>query len=323
MRYWILGGLAVVVAGAGFLFFNRRVEADIFPLERQFQISYNADLSALPKDALNVRIWIPLAANREGQEILERKIEAPGAYQVTQDPVFGNEMLYFEAKGGLPEKINFKIDYRVKVNKNGFYALNNKDENTSVYLKPTRFMKITEEVERKVKEATNDKQGFREKVRGIYDYVIGNMEYDKLTPGWGKGDTLRACLMGKGNCTDFHSLFISMAQATNIPARFKIGFTVPNEEEGVIPGYHCWAEFYEEGRGWRPIDASDAWKHPERKEAYFGNFDTNKFTVSMGRDLKLAPPQSGGPVNIFFYPYVEVDGKAFDGFKTSFNYKNE
>jgi transglutaminase-like putative cysteine protease len=148
------------------------------------------------------------------------------------------------------------------------------------------------------------------------------MKYDKTVPGWGRGDTVRACLLGTGNCTDFHSLFISMAHAAEIPARFKIGLTVPAEEQGEIPGYHCWAEFYEEGRGWRPVDASEAWKHPERKEVYFGNFDTNKFLISVGRDINLVPRQSRPPVNILFYPYVEVDGKEWNGVKTSFQFKN-
>ena len=63
-----------------------------------------------------------------------------------------------------------------------------------------------------------------EKARAIYDYVLSNMRYDKSGTGWGHGDTLYACSAKKGNCTDFHSLFISMARSQHIPARFEIGF---------------------------------------------------------------------------------------------------
>jgi hypothetical protein len=38
---------------------------------------------------------------------------------------------------------------------------------------------------------------------------------------------------------------------------------------GKIPGYHCWAEFYSGGE-WVPVDASEAWKHPERHQYYLG-----------------------------------------------------
>ena len=70
------------------------------------------------------------------------------------------------------------------------------------------------------------------------------------------------------------------------------------------------------------MDASEAWKHPEQKERYFGHFDTNKFLVSVGRDIDLVPMQSGESVNIFFYPYVEVDGREFNGIKTQFHFKS-
>lgn len=70
--------------------------------------------------------------------------------------------------------------------------------------------------------------------RAIYDHVLATMRYDKTTPGWGRGDTLRACQLGAGNCTDFHSLLISMSRAAGVPARFAIGATVPLEL-GVIP----------------------------------------------------------------------------------------
>jgi len=86
---------------------------------------------------------------------------------------------------------------------------------------------------------------------------------------------------------------------------------IPPGPSGVVPGYHCWAEFYEEGQGWVPVDASEAWKHPERADYYFGARDPNRFLISTGRDIRLVPRQQGEPVNIFFSPYVEVDGQAF------------
>ena len=71
------------------------------------------------------------------------------------------------------------------------------------------------------------------------------------------------------------------------------------------------------------MDASEAWKHPEKKEAYFGNFDTNKFVISVGRDIELVPRQDGAAVNIFFYPHVEVDGKKWDeDVEMNFHYSN-
>ena len=89
------------------------------------------------------------------------------------------------------------------------------------------------------------------------------MKYDKGGTGWGRGDALFACDARRGNCTDFHALVIGMARSVGIPARFAVGLPLPHARgSGEIPGYHCWAELYVRGRGWVPVDASEAVKGP-------------------------------------------------------------
>jgi transglutaminase-like putative cysteine protease len=116
-------------------------------------------------------------------------------------------------------------------------------------------------------------------------------------------------------------LFISLARAEGIPARFEIGFPVPTGTEGTIPGYHCWAEFFVKGVGWVPVDISEAWKDPKKHDYFFGTLDANRVQFSVGRDLTLQPKQAGGPLNYFIYPYVEVDGKPFEGIDKKFSYR--
>jgi hypothetical protein len=41
---------------------------------------------------------------------------------------------------------------------------------------------------------------------------------------------------------------------------------------------------------------------------------------SMGRDLRLNPPQDGKPLNYFVYPYVEVDGKEYSNVSLAFSF---
>ena len=132
---------------------------------------------------------------------------------------------------------------------------------------------------------------------------------------------LYACDAKKGNCTDFHSLFIAMARSQGIPARFEIGFPLPaDKHSGEIAGYHCWADFYLDGKGWIPVDISEAWKHPEKRDYFFGSHDVNRVQFSMGRDLKLAPAQEGKPLNYFVYPYVEVDGREYPNIALAFSF---
>jgi hypothetical protein len=54
----------------------------------------------------------------------------------------------------------------------------------------------------------------------------------------------------------------------------------PDQHAGVIPGYHCWAQFHVELYGWIPVDASEAWKHPNKKDYFFGAHDDNRIQPS-------------------------------------------
>jgi len=134
---------------------------------------------------------------------------------------------------------------------------------------------------------------------------------------------LYACDAKKGNCTDFHSLFIAMARSQGIPARFEIGFPLPEDKHsGEIVGYHCWSDFYIDGKGWIPVDISEAWKHPEKRDYFFGSHDLNRVQFSLGRDLRLSPPQEGKPLNYFVYPYVEVDGQEYPNVSLAFSFQD-
>src|SRR5439155_13718790 len=128
---------------------------------------------------------------------------------------------------------------------------------------------------------------------------------------------------GYGNCSDFHSLFISLARSQKIPAKFEIGFPLPARHgAGDIPGYHCWAKFRPEGKGWVPVDISEANKDPKMRDYYFGNLTPDRVAFSTGRDLGLVPRQAGGPLNFFVYPYVEVGGKPYPQVEPHFSFRD-
>jgi transglutaminase-like putative cysteine protease len=103
-------------------------------------------------------------------------------------------------------------------------------------------------------------------------------------------------------------MFMSLARAKGIPARFVIGFPL-TAKDGMVKGYHCWAEFYVKGRGWIPVDASDASKSqdPVVRQYLFGNLDPERVQFTVGRDLKLKPA-TAEPLNFFIYPHAEAGG---------------
>jgi transglutaminase-like putative cysteine protease len=286
---------------------------------RSFEFTYLTRIPSLPADAKISRIWIPLPQSDSYQAISELKIESPFPYAMHRDSEYGNEYLYLEVPaakiaGPAEVRFNFQVtrqEHRVALGAHPIAAYGAADSgDLHRFLQPDRRVPLQGIIGELSAQETRGIQDPLAKARAIYNYVIATMRYDKSGTGWGNGDAIWACTAKRGNCTDFHSLFIGMMRAAGIPARFEIGFPLPADQHaGTIPGYHCWAQFYVEPYGWIPVDASEAWKHPEKKNYFFGAHDDNRLQFSIGRDIRLEPPQQSDPLNYFIYPYAELDGK--------------
>ncbi len=70
------------------------------------------------------------------------------------------------------------------------------------------------------------------------------------------------------------------------------------------------------------MDISEAWLDPSKYGILFGSVDSNRVRFSMGRDINLAPKQSGPPVNYFVYPYVESNGKPYKAVHWQLSFRN-
>jgi hypothetical protein len=137
---------------------------------------------------------------------------------------------------------------------------------------------------------------------------------------FGKGNSIYACDIGVGNCTDYHSYFMSLGRTLGVPVRFHMGFPIPSESEGTVGGYHCWADYYIEGEGWYPVDISEGDKDPQRKDYYFGTLDNNRVEMILGRDIKLEGYEME-TTNLFIYPIMEINDQTSFAFSKSFQYK--
>jgi transglutaminase-like putative cysteine protease len=297
---------------------------------RHLAFHYAFTIKHLPEGKA-LRVWIPAAQSDVFQEV--KLISAKGDLPLkrTRESKYGNEIWFAETTKITHPELHFDIEYdvvrheRVALRPGAKVAPATLDETERKEdLAPDTLVPVSglpADLAAKVSQGKTDPL---DKARAIYDYVFTTMRYDKSGSGWGRGDVLYACDAKKGNCTDFHSLFISMARSQGIPARFEIGFPLlSNQHSGEISGYHCWSDFYIDGQGWIPVDISEAWKHPEKRDYFFGSHDVNRVQFSMGRDLRLNPPQHGAPLNYFVYPYVEVDGQEYPNVSIAFSFADQ
>ena len=279
---------------------------------RAFEFKYGASITELPKDAI-VRVWFPVAKSNEQQTVSLTNSTTPSEMQLNRDAKYGNEIGFFEIAKSGDDDVEFELTFDV----NRFEAQMNGSKGTLTDEQKLLFLSANELVplDGKPQELVKEKILPDDAIAAgevLYDIVEQHMSYDKSKPGYGNGDAVWACDSKTGNCTDFHSLFISLARSKQIPARFEIGFPLPKDKKkGAIGGYHCWAWFHAEGKGWSPVDISEADKHPEMKDYYFGKLTADRIAFSTGRDVELTPESESGPLNYFVYPHVEVNGKPW------------
>jgi transglutaminase-like putative cysteine protease len=302
----------------------------VAPAVRTFDLTYRAVVPELPAGAGKVDLWIPYPHSDENQQVEVLGVDAPAHYDVSTEPRFGNQVLHLvvdHPKDPIAVELRAHVVrhevVRKDLSRGAAHGRPNRDPALAKWLTADRLVPLDERIRSLSAEVTAGATTDAAKARKIYDYVVDTMSYDKSGTGWGNGDIYWACDKKRGNCTDFHALFTGLARAAGIPAKFAIGLPLPPAHgEGQIPGYHCWADFWLDGYGWVPVDASEARKHPERRDYFFGDHDTDRVELTEGRDLVLAPKQQGPPLNYFVYPYAEVDGKPFAGVQQTFSYRD-
>jgi len=298
---------------------------------RQFEFTYQVRVPALPAGSGALRLWIPLPPSDRYQTITGLRIESRVKYKIGREAEYGNRYAYFEvdpqhAASGFEILMRFQVtrrEHRVELARGRAGKPEPAGPLMARFLQPDKLVPLNGVIAELAKQETQGVSDPLEKARKIYNYVVATMRYDKSGQGWGRGDAIWACTAKRGNCTDFHALFIGMMRASGVPARFEIGFPLPEDKtEGDIPGYHCWAEFYLNGFGWVPADASEAWKNPAKRDYFFGAHDTNRVQFTLGRDIHLSAAQRGEPLNYFVYPYAEMKGKPFGQLQTRFAFRD-
>ncbi len=277
------------------------------------------------------RLWVSYPLSDSDQLISDIAFSGDyAAAAVYSDRKYSTPMLYAHWPKGVKSRkltLQFKVKRNEVVKKN-FPAQEGAWDpaDYALYLKPSRLGPIDGEVGKLAAKITAGKETVYDKAKAIYDWVCENTYRDPATRGCGAGDVCELLKKPGGKCTDLHSVYIALCRAAGVPAREIFGLRLGKQPQVDITKWqHCWAEFFLPGYGWVPVDPADVRKmmlkhklklddpETERYRQYFwGAWDPYRVKIAVGRDLILNPPQSGGPLNTFGYPYAEIGGKALD-----------
>ncbi len=311
----------------------------------------------VPQAAQRVRIWFvlpqddPIPGDGDGpaQQVSDLKVEAPVSYRIERDSE-GSKVLYLEANNPRDEKLRVvetfvlrRAEVRSRVDPTQAKPLSDADRaRFAPYLAANANVVIDDEIRQLTKQIVGEESNPVLAARKLYDWVLDNVDYWVKDPKNKKaspvGSTTYCLTFRTGNCTDFESLWTSLARASGLPTRIVYGSFFKPDLNGndIDQSYHCWATFYAPGIGWIPHDVAVADLYagefnvtpdnevlmrrttadgtfgvdPAKVEYYFGNLDERRMVWSIGRDLTLSPRQDGAPVNALPKAYVEIDGQV-------------
>jgi len=304
----------------------------------------------VPEGAQRLRIWVALPQDNDpAQQVRDLKIEAPYAYRIERDSE-GSRVLYLEGVNPKDKEVTIvetfgltRREIRDQVDATKARPLTDADRaRFAKYLEANKHVVIDPEIRKLADEIVGNETNPVLAARKLYDWVLENVEYWVKDPTNKKaspvGSTSYCLTFRTGNCTDFESLWASLARARGIPTQIVYGsFLKPDlRAQDQDQSYHCWAEFYAPGLGWVhhdvavadlyhgdfPVNADNErllrltvadgvfGNDPAKVNYYFGSLDERRVVWSRNRDLVMTPRQDGEPVNALPKAYVEVDGKV-------------
>lgn len=303
----------------------------------------------VPDGAQRVRVWVALPQENDPDQVVrDLKIQAPYPHRIETDSE-GSRVLYLEATNPPDRQLSIvetftvtRSEVRDQIDPAQARPITEADRGRFArYLKADKHVVIDDEIRKLANEIVGTETNPVLAARKLYDWVLKNVDYWVKDPKNKKaspvGSTTYCLTFRTGNCTDFESLWASLARASGIPTQIVYGsFLKPElKARDEDQSYHCWAEFYAPGLGWLHHDVAVADLYegdypvtadnerlirltsadgtfgpdPAKVAYYFGNLDERRVVWSRNRDLILSPRQEGEPVNALPKAYVEIDGK--------------
>ncbi len=317
-------------------------ESRRFNLQFDFNIKYD-------EPAFPARLWVPLPEYRSYQKV--RELTFGGNYNAfefnTQNPYDARTFYAQWEKSATPKKLSIQMEVEtmersvplekiVKASRRNLPI----PEKAALYLEPSAHIPTDGKVKAKADELTKGLIDRFERVKAIYDWVTEVTFRDPKVIGCGIGNAGKMMQSGYfgGKCTDISSLFVALLRAAGIPAREVFGIRLgkshfskalgksnANGFADITTWQHCRAEYYIPGAGWIPSDPADITKlelvekigyNNERTQAlkarYLHSWEMNWIGFNHARDFILSPRPEQYPLNMFGYPYAEVNDEVLD-----------
>ena len=213
-----------------------------------------------PGDIGNVEVYIAIPENLPNQRILKEPEFSPEPDDILVDR-YGQKAAYYHLKNIKPEEHHILMEtIEAELSSVNYFILPAKVKGLKdipkdlrdTYLQDNERFRIKDPfIKKAVKEAVGDEKNPYWIARKILDYVVDKIDYE-LSGGW---DVAPEVLKrGKGSCSEYAYVYISLMRAAGIPARYVGSVQEKGDRASIDPVFHRWVEIYLPGYGWVPVD---------------------------------------------------------------------
>lgn len=264
---------------------------------KKYEVTYSVLIKNDNYSPSDIQLYLPVPGNYDSQTDMQISLLSPEPYELGTDPTNGNQMVYWQftktpAKGSTTEIVEkftfttYETTTQIDITKIQPY-----DTDSEIYKLYTQPEKYIESNDPKIIKLADEIAGTETNpyllAKKFYDYIIENTEYEILNKGLNGAKFLLS--NGKGECGDYSALFIALSRAKGIPARSVVGFWAVSGNDQT----HVWSEFYLEGIGWIPVDATIGQQDGFKRGYYFGRMDSERVILSKGFNTPLLPEAPG------------------------------
>ncbi len=282
---------------------------------RTVRFSFVARLDGLPAGAREAVLFLPLPANSPNQTIEDLAFETAGAVETVSDDRHGNPIARIVFSGKALETPSVTVRFRahrqaVRVDLaflEGTPDPRSASREAAPHLSADPRTPANDGIKALVARLTEGKVGAVARGRALFQHVVTEIAPVAAGEAGGGGRAEWALEHKRGDAADVHALFIALARAAGIPARFETGVLLQaHTTQGSVAGRHVWASMFVPILGWVPVDAAEAKRQAGRPANAFGGVDCDRILFSSGSDLTCG--QAGAPWDFLLEPRAEADG---------------
>ena len=227
------------------------------------------------------RVWLPIPKENFQIERVRILKAYPKKYEIADNHA-AQRTIYFHSNS---KEFQVEFEYVISEVRGGMEGNADLNENLKEKLPHVRFTPYIKALAERI---TRDAEDDYEKAKRIYDWITHNTNYTYVREYCTYNNISEFVATSlRGDCGMFALLFITLARAAGIPAKWQSGWYITPK----FASPHDWAQVYVDGK-WFPVDASFGNYRRNgkvRNTFYFGNMDAFRMIANDDFQVDFIP----------------------------------